>query len=84
MHKDRSQWSIWAQFLHRWKVGGAAAFLLDAGGPLGVLTAQVLIMGKPFLNGSNQDAPFSALADLLEDEDEMKSFAAFLREENLP
>ena len=80
MQVDRPLWQRWAGFLQRWRMDGIVAFLLDAGGPLVVLAAQALYFGQPFLRQTMPDHSLQALVDLLEDEQEGQSFAAFLRE----
>ncbi len=59
-----------------------AAALLDAGGPLNIIAAQLVIAGQPLL-GSNHAGPWTALADLLENPDQARQFATFLREEKI-
>lgn len=82
MQKDRSFWSEWAHFLHHWGLAELIAALLDAAGPLNVFLAQVMYAGRPFLGQIFQADRLEALADLFEDQEESKSFAAFLREES--
>jgi len=77
MEAQRGYWAEWAGFLHQWGLQGLAVWLLEAGGPLTLLSAQVLYIGQPFL-GSQR---VGALAHVLEDHDEAQAFAAFLREE---
>lgn len=69
----RAQWSHWAEVLRRYRLDGLASWLLDAGRPLALLSAQMLYIGRPFL-GTNADA----LARTLESDDEARDFAAFL------
>lgn len=57
----------------------AAAFL-DATAPLSYLGAQMVYLGGPYLKASMTSEQVQALADLLEDPDELKRFAAYLRE----
>ena len=70
-------WSDWARFLRQWGLQGLAVWLLEAGGPLTLLSAQVLYIGQPFLGPQRVDA----LAHVLEDHDEAQAFAAYLRED---
>ena len=69
----RDDWLHWAQTLRRYQLDGLAAWLLDAGKPLALLSAQVLYFGKPFL-GDYADA----LARTLESDDELSAFVSFL------
>ena len=76
MQMQRESWSNWASQLHCLKLDAIAAWLLDAGAPVTLLGAQALFIARPFL-GPRSDA----LARLLEEEDEVRAFAAYLREE---
>ena len=76
MQTPREYWSNWASQLHRLKLDAFAAWLLDAGAPVALLGAQALFVARPLL-GPRSDA----LARLLEEEDEVRAFAAYLREE---
>lgn len=82
MQKDRSFWPEWAHFLQHWGLTELAAAMLDAAGPLRVFLAQGLYAGRPFLGRSVPDDRLMALASLFEDQDESRSFAAFIREES--
>jgi len=77
----RTSWSAWADFLRRLGLENLAAWALEAAGPLTVLGAQVLYLGAPLLRPVFSDAQAGALAHLLEDDEEMRAFVAFLREE---
>jgi len=52
-----------------------AAWLLEAGAPVTLLGAQALFVARPFLGPQSE-----ALAHLLEEDDEVHAFAAYLRE----
>ena len=69
----RDHWSRWVQTLRRYQLDGLAAWMLEAGGPLAVLSAQALYFGQPFLGESA-----SALAHTLESDDELRAFLSFL------
>ena len=77
MESQRGYWSEWARFLRQWGLQSLAVWLLEAGGPLTLLSAQVLYVGQPFIGTQRVDA----LAHMLEDHDEAQAFAAFLRED---
>lgn len=77
MGENRQFWSAWAHFLHRWNLQGAASILLETAGPLTVILAQLVYFGQPFAPGPQGQA----LAQMLENRQEGKAFAAFLREE---
>ena len=53
--------------------------MLEAAGPVRVLGAQALYLGSPFLRPALTDDQSNALATLLEDPIEARSFTAFLR-----
>ncbi len=55
---------------------------MEAGGPLQLLLAQFAYFGQPFLGRTMPTGQWEALTQLLEDEEESRLFAAFLREEN--
>ncbi len=76
MQTPRPYWTDWADQLQRLKLDSFAAWLLDAGAPLTLLGAQALFVAAPFLGPQSE-----ALAHLLEEEDETRAFAAFLRHE---
>jgi hypothetical protein len=80
MQTPRAYWSQWADLLNRWKLDHFAAWLLDAGGPLTLLGAQVLYIGQPFFKNGH----VLALAEMLDDDIETKAFAYFLREGKAP
>ena len=71
----RDHWSHWADTLRRYQLDGFAGWILDAGKPLAVLSAQALYFGRPFL-GETADA----LARTLESDDELRAFVSFLAE----
>lgn len=81
MQADRDLWPEWARFLQHWGLRDVAVILLDAAGPLSILGAQLIYIGQPFFGQSASRRNLAALAALFEDQSEMKSFAAFLRED---
>lgn len=81
MHWNRSLWSQWARFLQRWGLADLAAFLLEGGGPLAILAAQLFVVGQPVLGSSLPEGHIQAIANMMENHEEAQAFAAFLREE---
>jgi hypothetical protein len=81
MPKDRSFWPEWARILQHWGVSDLVAVLLEAAGPLHIFLAQAVHAGRPFFGQNIPDERFNALASLFENQEESRSFAAFLREE---
>jgi hypothetical protein len=77
MQTPRAYWPAWAERLHHWKLTAFAAWLLEAGGPLTLLGSQALYFVSPFLGGDQMQA----LAQILEEDDEVLAFASYLREE---
>jgi len=82
MQKDRSFWPEWARILHKWGLTEMVAALLEAAGPLNMFMAQVVFAGHPFLSQVVPEERLTALASLFEDQQESRSFAAFIREES--
>ena len=82
MQKDRSFWPEWAHILQQWGLSEMVAALLEAAGPLNVILAQAVFAGQPFLNQVVSHERLEALAGLFEDQEETRSFAAFIREES--
>jgi len=78
MNSLRAYWPEWTESLRRRGLDGFAAWLLEAGGPINVIGAQLLYMGQPFIV-PQENADIRALANLLEEEDEARAFAALLR-----
>ncbi len=66
-------WSAWGDALRRRHLEGLAAWLLDAGRPLALISAQALYAGRPFLGQAA-----GTLARLLESEDETVEFLQYL------
>lgn len=83
MQKDTSFWSDWAAFLKKWGLDEITAALLDGAGPVHVLLAQFLYMGRPLLGELFSSDRLNALEGMIEDRDESRSFAAYLREESI-
>ena len=80
MNANRHIWRIWVDSLHRWGLQNLIASLLEGLGPLTVLGAQFVYIGKPVLNGVLPADHLQALSELLEDRDQAQSFVAILRE----
>jgi hypothetical protein len=79
MH-PRSEWSEWADSLRRLKLDGFAAWVLEAGGPLTILGAQLVYLSQPFISGKN----LNSIAQMLEKDEESQAFACYLRGELTP
>lgn len=77
MDSPRTYWPKWTDTLRRLGLDGFAAWLLEAGGPINILGAQALYIGQPFAPRQASDT-IRALANMLEQEDEAREFAALL------
>ena len=76
MQMPRPLWSEWANQLRRLKLDSIAAWMLEAGAPVTLLSAQALFIARPLLGPQSE-----VFAHLLEEDDEVRAFAAYLREE---
>jgi hypothetical protein len=81
MQPERKFWPEWARFLHGWGLDHVAAALLETAGPLTIFLAQLVYVGQPLFGKGQPFGRLQALAGLLEDPDESRSFAIYLREE---
>jgi hypothetical protein len=59
---------------------GFASWLLEAGAPLIILSAQAIYMSQPFLGGQRGNS-WNLFAHMLEEEKEVQAFARYLRGE---
>ncbi len=73
MLSPREDWLQWAATLRRYQADGFVSWLLEAGRPLAILTAQILYWGQPFLGGNAQ-----ALGQMLESDEQSRLFADLL------
>ena len=76
--QSHNEWQNWAEILRRFKLDGFASWLLEAGSPLHLLGAQAIYLSQPFVGGKHM----GAIAQMLEDENETRAFAQFLRNED--
>lgn len=84
MHTDTLQethaaWPIWAGFLRRHGLDQLAIWILESLSPLALIGAQALYITKPLLQPAFRGEEIHSLAQLLEDSDESRAFAAYLR-----
>ncbi len=77
MKLPNANWVQWAETLSRFHLKGLAGWFLEAGEPLTLVGAQLLYIGQPFI-GNEQ---VNTLASFLENPEETRAFAAFLRKE---
>jgi hypothetical protein len=81
MDENQHIWRVWADQAYRWGISDWTAALLDAIGPLSLLGAQAIYLAQPLLSPLFPGGHLSALAQLLEEPDQTRAFAALLREE---
>ncbi len=72
-------WEDWDQFLQRWDLKGTAADLIAASEPMHIIMAQILHFGSPLLRLAWPGGHWESLAEMLEDRQQSKEFASFLR-----
>jgi hypothetical protein len=79
--EDREIYKSWATRLQGWRVHQIAAALLEAGGPLKLIGAQLVFISQPLLSGLLADEKLGTLAGLLEEPEKTATFIQILREE---
>jgi len=84
LQKTQTQiWHEWAGNLKRNKLQNIVAVLLEAGGPLNTLAAQLVHISQPVMVSFIDDSRISALAELLEENEHTQNFIHALREDAL-
>ncbi len=73
MLSPREDWLRWAETLRRYQAEGFVSWLLEAGRPLAIVTAQVLYLGQPFFGNTAR-----AVGEMLESDEEARAFASLL------
>ncbi len=71
----------WANRLRQWGLHQLAAALLEAGGPLNLVGAQLVYLSQPVLNGFLANDKLNQLAEMLEQPAHTRLFIRYLREE---
>jgi hypothetical protein len=74
MKSPREYWPRWAESLRRYQLHEIAASFLEAGSPFALLGAQALYFGRVFM----ENEQLTALAEMLEEDNEAQAFASFL------
>ncbi len=74
MESTRAFWHRWAETLRQHQLNNIAASFLEAGSPLALLGAQALYFSGGFIRNDQ----LTALANMLEDEQETHAFISFL------
>jgi hypothetical protein len=78
MSTPRENWPKWIDALRKQGLADPAAWVLEAAGPLKILGAQALYVGRPFFSSSTGQG-FFELANILENEEEAGAFVALLK-----
>jgi hypothetical protein len=73
----RERWQEWREILHRHQLQGIVRWLLEAGAPLSLISAQLLYIGGPWLGGGARQ-----LAHLLESDEETTEFLRYLESDS--
>ena len=71
----------WAARLQHWRIHQIAAALLEAGGPLKIIGAQLVFISQPLFSGLMSGDRLDLLAGILEEPEKTNAFVNFLREE---
>ena len=71
----------WAARLQGWQMHQFTAALLEAGGPLKLIGAQLVFISQPLFSGLIRREQINALADMLEEPEQTRTFIQLLREE---
>jgi hypothetical protein len=71
----------WAARLQQWRMHQIAAALLEAGGPLKIVGAQLVFIGQPLFSGLLSGERLDLLAGILEEPEKTEAFVDFLRKE---
>lgn len=78
MDSTQAHWPAWMDTLRRQKLDGLVIWLLEAAAPLHLVTAQLLYIGQP-LASPQAGSQMNAIARLLEQSEEARIFAAYLK-----
>ena len=78
---DQQIWQSWARTAHRWGIDHLVVSFLEAAGSMTILAAQIVYISQPFLQPAIQPGRLSALASLLEDPANTRTFLDMLKEE---
>lgn len=79
---NQQTYHTWANRLRQWGLHQLTAALLEAGGPLNLVSAQLVHIGQPVLGSFVAKPQLDALADLLEEPDQTRAFVECLREDS--
>jgi hypothetical protein len=80
---EQKCWLNWARILQHWGMKETAAAFLEAAGPMNILFAQMIHFGEPFLRWAWPGGEWRHMAETLENQEDCRIFAAYLRDEEL-
>jgi hypothetical protein len=80
--KENDPWSNWSEKIHELKLTGITLTLLEGAGPFRFILSQGLFAFLPFVS-TNTSSSWKAFAQMLENPDDTRSFAGYLREERM-
>jgi hypothetical protein len=77
MNERRHLWQPWVDSMYKWGINDLIASFLEAAGPLNILVAQAIYMGKPLVVGQQLNHSLATLADMLENSQQTQAFISF-------
>lgn len=80
--QDTSGWEKTSRALKRLGIAGITAAVLEHGGPINLLLAQILYVSKPFANLAVSTNDINMFAGIMEDKQSSRDFARYLRQES--
>lgn len=76
---QRAYWSKWEKLLTQWGLKPLVCELLSCASPLFQLTAQMMVLGLPMFKGIPFGRQYTALLNVLEDDESIRQFSDYLR-----
>jgi hypothetical protein len=80
MSENQQNWINWARTFEYWGIKDGVASLLEIGGSLNVLIAQILYLSQPILSGIISPGTLNSIALMLENPGDRREFITFLKE----
>lgn len=77
MESSREFWNRWAESLRKYQLQNIVASLLEGTSPLALLGAQVIYFSGGFIRNDQ----LTAIATMLDDENEARAFASYLTQQ---
>lgn len=81
MNDHQHIWRTWADSMRKLGINEFIATILEAAGPLTILGAQFIYLGQPLVVSERSYTSLTALARVLEDSQETRTFIGLLRED---